>query len=906
MQALCENGTLASFDHVVLADPYASNARRCFFQDHQAVSDRYLLYKPGLSDADWRSFFESASKAINGPFRLTTSARQLTQGELRKTLPDYEPPYTKAVPINTRWEEWSLHSENYLLIDATLPQELATALAAGMTPDEGRDAGLWLNEARQDLPSNARLRVAYVPYGCGFVSVDQTKFLASWVQVLQDARWVCATKGGGPHAPASVLARGDPARPDAPVASLPEELVKTLASCGISFGSSIPGVTSIERLRREAPSADAARLVQLLETAIGDAQNEPKRQEELEHVLRTCAFVPLKESGQLIDRAGRVSAERLVQRSARGAELGRWLLSIDAATKGLGDDDAYARLLRLIASVCAVPDAPTWEQALAFVQWVWEVRPDAELVRRTLPRAYRLIAEDMNADPARVEKWDQSRAHANVYVATREWVSVLADDLFLDDLGDERLKGMVGKLLLATPGHLGETVEEQLRVASLLGISRLSTRFQVALRLEGEKPLPAAWAGRLGEIVTLVQSYAQEEDGAGAPADPPIVSYYQRISKSLVGNGAKTNAWEVHAARDGARVCLSGEPDDFAAHLCRVLLQWAGLTSRRDLDELAPTLTQLIGWMDRLEKFVPRLEQLRTQLELQPSLASVPPPTDITSLTRPKLEPTGLSSKPTDSALEPLAQPPSSPTTPLGSTPPGSTTDAPQSGGRDGETGSSVEDRKGQDLVPPPPSGGYTSDDRERRLQAVRKRRAEFEAQEGELLGVGPLPDDGNHAAEHSDERSKKFGSDVAFREAALEYERLWDRYPVAKDANQPGHDIDSFDKPLEGSDRRLVRRIEVKGRGSKWEDDETVELSDRQFLDALTIKSEGVSLADDFDYWLYVVERWEDGALHVLPIRNPAKRAAKFEFRGGTWRALADEDTHSPGPYGCFRMDSD
>jgi hypothetical protein len=85
-----------------------------------------------------------------------------------------------------------------------------------------------------------------------------------------------------------------------------------------------------------------------------------------------------------------------------------------------------------------------------------------------------------------------------------------------------------------------------------------------------------------------------------------------------------------------------------------------------------------------------------------------------------------------------------------------------------------------------------------------------------------------------------------------------------------------------------------VKGRGSRWEADETVELSDRQFLDALRLKTDDIALADDFDYWLYVVERCHDGSLEVIALKNPAKRAAKFEFRGGTWRALADEGTKS------------
>jgi hypothetical protein len=203
-------------------------------------------------------------------------------------------------------------------------------------------------------------------------------------------------------------------------------------------------------------------------------------------------------------------------------------------------------------------------------------------------------------------------------------------------------------------------------------------------------------------------------------------------------------------------------------------------------------------------------------------------------------------------------------------------------------------DGSNQSVIPPPLSGGYSADDREGRLRALRKRRAEIDEQEKALLGVGPVPNETDVVNNDGVERPGKFGSDLAYREAALVYERRAGRYPIAKDAGQPGYDIDSFDKPSDSPACRLVRRIEVKGRGSRWEDDETVELSDRQFLDALRLKTDEIALADDFDYWLYVVERRQDGTLGVVALKNPAKRAAKFEFRGGTWRALADEGTKS------------
>jgi hypothetical protein len=48
--------------------------------------------------------------------------------------------------------------------------------------------------------------------------------------------------------------------------------------------------------------------------------------------------------------------------------------------------------------------------------------------------------------------------------------------------------------------------------------------------------------------------------------------------------------------------------------------------------------------------------------------------------------------------------------------------------------------------------------------------------------------------------------------------------------------------------------------------------------------------LAADFDFWLYVVEPDERGGYRVLPIRNPARLVARYQFRGGVWRHFAEQ----------------
>ena len=53
----------------------------------------------------------------------------------------------------------------------------------------------------------------------------------------------------------------DPARPSAPVADLPNELIVTLQQAGVQFGTAVPNTPAIDRLRVQGPSADGEMLL---------------------------------------------------------------------------------------------------------------------------------------------------------------------------------------------------------------------------------------------------------------------------------------------------------------------------------------------------------------------------------------------------------------------------------------------------------------------------------------------------------------------------------------------------------------------------------------------------------------------------------------------------------------------
>lgn len=190
-------------------------------------------------------------------------------------------------------------------------------------------------------------------------------------------------------------------------------------------------------------------------------------------------------------------------------------------------------------------------------------------------------------------------------------------------------------------------------------------------------------------------------------------------------------------------------------------------------------------------------------------------------------------------------------------------------------------------------SRGHTADDREGIINRMLR-----ELEQATSTGVAPTEGEA-----FSDlKTTRTFQSDARYRDAVLAYERSRGRIPQPKSDTEEGHDIDSFVREKGSLGRKLARRIEVKGKGVPWSSAEIVELSDRQFADAATRRvEEGIPVASDFDYWLYVVEDDGAGTLTVLPIRNPARRAAHFEFRAGTWRHLAEvepplsSDTSAP-----------
>jgi hypothetical protein len=843
----------------VLAEPYAGSFRRIFFPLHPTIVSGYEIQGAAASRTEWRAFFESLEPPPAGKFSLTLTATMMFRSQLMKYLPEgYTLPALRSSWMTTERQGFEVQSGYFTVVDAALPSVLNDLLKSTVTRDQSSATSQWLSESPAQLSDNATVKILYIPYSSSWVDSRFLPKSAEWVALLRDTAWIYAKTGYGPFKPCDLLPMEDPVRPNAPVAELAKDLIGVLQGCGIEFGDALPNAPATERLRVQGPDATPEQLLEFLGGAIAEASADPVKQELLKHVLLQRELFPVP-GGSTIDGAMRVAHGRVV-RSERGRSLlGNWLISIDSFSKDSGE----RKVLELVDAFLPVPETASFTQTVDFLLWVWSKGPDAELVRRLLPRAYAYAKEDIENDRRFNERWKAVLPNARVFVQRkRRWVSILgANNLFFDDLNNGALKNALPSIDLATPGHLGEDSSDQLGTAKLLGIKLLSSRFRVSVEREGAQPVPDLWQVNFGAIQDWLRRQLQTEEegdwGGETPTENLKLSQYRTLRTVVHDSDMPVQTRQVMAAalRDGT-IAVSGTPEQFAEELCRILFTKWGLRLRRDLVELLPNVAIQLTRIDDESPMFYSETTLLTQWRPSEDNQPVEPVVPLTSTVEEVPKAIGRSTDTTENVSQPR-----------------------ELGPEETVLKSEIPDEIA-------PGGSYTPDTREARTRALIEKRAEIDRKirEALALDVSPLE------AEEQKPKAGEFRTDDPYRQAALKFESENGRHARAKSATQSGHDIDSYTHPDGHPDRKLVRRIEVKGRSTPWDFDEIVEMSDRQFKDALNVSvRDGEQIDADFDYWLYVVERQEDGHLNVLPIRNAAKKAAWFGLKGGSWRHEAE-----------------
>ncbi len=886
-RVICENDTslrLVPWREAALADPYANPARRRFFPDRLYVSAKYLQCDQSASAADWQSFFEAVASELAGRFVVYRSWPELSRAQLCQALPGYFPPDTRVTGMwpAPNWEGRQFSESNYLLFDYQFAPALKDVLAQGVTEEAASDIAQWLQEGIRSLLAFHKRALVYVPHRASAPERREIPFSSAWVSQLEETQWVWDQQGTGPHLPADLLSAPDPARPEAPVVRLPTPLVDALEKCGIDFGGHVPKISDLARLQREGTQADARRVRDLILAARESTRGDEDLQKDFLDILREVSLFPVPNYITLIDRAIRIPATRLITSRSRG-DLGGWLLSIDQIAAGSVEQDLANLLVELLES----SEQPMAVHALSFLFWVWRARPDAELVRRILPRAYALLDAGVKQGALSSESCTEIPQQAHVFTGTRKWSRVSDGGVYLDDVGDERLSRILvsRQIELATGGHLGATPEDQVRTAELLKLPQLSSRFRLIPYSKSDYPASQSWNNGFREIQRYLLdrvSHEDEEDTSFSGCRIDSLIRCAQLNMIALDDGQQCGAWNAVAACIDDKAIVAGEPIDFMAELCTQLVETYDLSLRRYIHSLSPEVTQLLGLLDEPDKLHRRIAQLRERYGLSlPGTRTCDQPGEMGD--------SGQHSSGPDSSGG------------------ASVPDAEAPVGDHGRKGAIARAEADRDSPATDVEQGRKLTEEELSVQSPGALQQESQAtwteeraaahfrsmlDRSRAAGAAPPAEDVDDSERSTDHQPSQFGSDEPFRSAVLKYELDHKRFPMSREVTQPGYDIDSFTHPEGDPRRRLLRRIEVKGRNAEWSGSEIVELSSRQLRDAQDRKVEDdVPMADGFDYWLYVVEPGENGNHHVLPVRNPANRAAKYMLRGDFWRDCVEEE---------------
>ena len=866
-----ENGTRGMpTDKALLADPYVARGknRRILFPTIPPISAEYLEWDSANANKhEWREFFEEAEAQGNlqvVPIKTKVESWEKYRG--RQRVAKFLGIETNDVPESNR---------SYTLVDFDIepglpdmddPHELRAALAP------------WLEDGFSDLCESHR-KVKYFPHYAHHESTLPGNHPSAWVTRLSKLEWV-PCDDGKLRRPEDVLPEQDPAREEAPAAKLTPDLVEALEEHGVRFGTAIPEAAPLRKLLALGSRLGAEKLAALLRECREQIETDDDRR-HFELALRRLT-VPSKDNRHVpLDRIVKHTGGRL-----RGA-LGGWIISLEHIDEALREELDHTDF----PFPCDFPETTTGGQALAYIRNVWErarSSPEglANKVRGVLPTAYAYCMEDMDKDDALTERWESALSDAAVF-SEREWVFPAEQDIYLDDIEDRRFFPGKAELRTAAGGHLGVSAEQRERVAEALGLKPLSSIVKKEWSEEGELPING-WLPRF-ELVCRLLRHARNSGQTGEDGDagtePKAAWRLRRVARlhlEVSVEGKPPQNVLVNARLYQGDLTVAGRPIQFGADAAKELLRALSFGQRTDLSaDLTAMLTAIDNESDfalAADKFkqscapdfdLPDWAEGSTKLpETEPKPAdepeSPPPSEDIDSAST-ETEAAEGSSTP---------QPPR-----------GAPADSPTARGLPGgvrNKGSNEQDEK-------PPAGGNKRASSHKTDEADTPRektgaassgggsydRKRASGQSKAALLKGEISPEGGQDGEA---RGAKEGlGDEVYREKAAQYEKEEGREPQLGAPHQAGWDLRSVD-PATGK----ARLIEVKGKGCPWTEDEVVELSRAQAHRAFEEQAQGA-------WYLYVVERLENGDFQVLPIPNPVRNAGKWLLLGGLWRKAAE-----------------
>lgn len=876
-KVLARKGTgrvrLVTPDQSVLEHPYALSYRRFFYPELPSIVPDYLGTELDLESERnaWSLFFEGLAPRPRGHFYLSVIRKQLTPGEFRSRWPHAYVPELKKGPDFVRHQEaGDIDNEHFSIYDHRLPDNFP--LQAGESIERVRAAVAWLaNVSRDFFLKWAQAKVFFFPRHARGVTqyTYNYRLHAQWVTQLQNGVWVPVRGEQVALSPSKLLPRPDRTRPDAPVADLPETLVTTLMQAGVLFGTEIPAAPIVARLQVEGPTMTVRELIVLLREARDVAAKDPRTMAELSEVLRTTPLIPTGEGG-----AARISHARVILRGARKggrSTLGDFLLEVEAFEEGSPERE----LLDAIHAEAPFEETTTGRQALAYLVEQWKTAPDPEEIRHHMPIAYAYVSGALEEGEDLTDVWDEVRERARVYVTRRrKWVTVA--DAYYQDLDISALRhfpDVVNDFAIVNPRYLGLTTEQQALTARLLGLPHLSHRVHMSVTTSGDRRASETRIDALRALRDVVREALsragrfaldldeESEDAELGEQQVPLPDLHEAdsLSVSITDGLSYIQERQLNVAYKEGRIFICGDAIDFALELNDELIQLWRLERSK---ELGARIGPLLPLMDNPDLFASGLRRLRRLLGLR--LHGDPDP--------------GLSED-TGHFEGDNAE---------GGTEEGSaggghsgsdgTGGGPSAGGNRrtgwsyGHSGGGGSRRPGTSgSSSGAGSGSYTADTREDLIQWLERRLKDLRTTE--LVR--------ERVEDEEETETIELPNDTKYRQKVMAFEKAHGRIPKEMPRTQSGFDLESYN-----AEGRLLRRIEVKGKGLPWKGAEVVSLSRYQYTVAQRHDPEKTG----WDYWLYVVEEDETGNLTVYPMQNPSRRASRYELRGGTWRWAAHE----------------
>ena len=836
----------------LLADPYVGHGQdvRRIWQDLRAISPSYVeTDTKGSSPHEWRMFFEIAG--AKGSVEVKTIKKTVSRWN-PKTVAKFLGEEAKDIPQS--------NDSGYTLMDF----DIEPSLPSSGVPREIRTAiGAWLEDGFRTLKGTGRRKATYTYYS---PHERPGKLPSVWASGLSQLAWV-PCDDGELRLPEDTLPGPDAAREDSPFALLSSQLLSVLDQEGVRFGTKVPEATSLRRLAKTGAQLACAELSALL----SECREETRADDELFKAELSRLTVPTADNQ-------RVKLDRLVKRAGgrlRGA-LGGWIVPLDRI------EDPLRTELGRRDFPWDIPETTTGGQALNYILEVWRRArnsPDglANEIRDVLPTAYVYCLDDSAKNLRLFERW-QSGVHRAMVFADREWIDLAnAADVYLDDIDDRRFLPRQGEFRTVTGGHLGRSRAEQLRVAEAIGLRTLSSCITMDWRNGEPLKVSAEWEFRFDLIYELVRGVRGDEStegesedaGVGARSRPDLV-HMGELSLAITIGEVEAELVPVNARLHEGALMVAGRPLQFGADAAKELLRDFSFGQRAGL---AADLTGMLTAIDNddfglaAEKFrrshAPALV-LSSKLQLGLDV-------DGNGRTESVSNQGHETSTPDDEAKADGDDEYGVETLTSGD---GDNVHSRKSGTRLPEETSNDDseepERKDSDSM----GGSYGKD------RALAKQNALARELRRSLKGeIVPHSSEAETSADGTTNEAEgdgvKFLGDEEYRKAAARFEKNARREPEFGDPLQVGWDIRSTDP-----ETQQVRLIEVKGRGRPWEGDEVVELSSAQVRKAFEA---------DTSWYLYVVEKTDDGSYRVLPIENPVRLASKWILCGESWRMVAE-----------------